>query len=121
MWYCVQLCDTGTDSFLIAYRAYLDGLISSNFASLEWKYLSVGKQLDAIPVNLAEGMETVVGWLKQSQLRLKPSKMEFQWLEGGNTGIRSRCPGPDSMPLMPAPTGSGCLPVYGGQVTMLPG
>lgn len=39
-------------------------------------YLLMGGQLDTAPINLVKGLEAMVGWLKQSWLRLNPSTMD---------------------------------------------
>lgn len=42
-------------------------------------YLLMGGQLVAIPTNLVKGLEAVMGWLKQSQLRINPIMTEVLW------------------------------------------
>lgn len=78
----------------------------------------MGSCPEAVPDNLAVGMEAVVRWLKQSWVKLNPSKTEVLWL-GRATLVWDA----NSQPLM-APLNSsidcqepghnsGCLPVNG--------
>lgn len=48
-------------------------------------------------------MEAMARWLKQSWLKLNPSKMRVLW-QGGNTGLRCQFPTLDGVSLTPAST-----------------
>lgn len=60
-------------------------------------------QLDATPSILAEGLETMVGCLKQGWLKLKALKMEDLWLAGWSLGLRHQLLAFDIIDLTPVP------------------
>lgn len=56
-------------------------------------------QRNTIQFNLIEGLKAMVEWLKQSQLKLNPSKREVLWLAKDNVELGPQLPTLDGVPL----------------------
>lgn len=64
-------------------------------------YLLMDGQQGTVPESLAENLEAMVGWLKQSWLKLNPLRMAVLWLNRVDFGLRCQLPTFNNVSITP--------------------